>query len=74
LRDGWLFTGDVVRMDADGYFYIVDRKKDVIKVGGFQVWPNEVEAVIMPTSQSAEVAVAGVPMRMGMRWPKPGLS
>ena len=46
LREGWLFTGDVARMDEDGYFYLVDRKKDVIKVGGFQVWPNEVEAVI----------------------------
>ncbi len=44
LRDGWLFTGDVARMDEDGYFYLVDRKKDVIKVGGFQVWPNEIEA------------------------------
>jgi long-chain acyl-CoA synthetase len=60
LRDGWLFTGDVVRMDADGYFYIVDRKKDVIKVGGFQVWPNEVEAVIIQHPKVQEVAVAGV--------------
>lgn len=60
LRDGWLFTGDVVRMDADGYFYIVDRKKDVIKVGGFQVWPNEVEAVISQHPKVQEVAVAGV--------------
>jgi long-chain acyl-CoA synthetase len=60
LRDGWLFTGDVVRMDQDGYFYIVDRKKDVIKVGGFQVWPNEIEAVIMGHPKVKEVAVAGV--------------
>jgi long-chain acyl-CoA synthetase len=41
LREGWLYTGDVVRMDEDGYFFIVDRKKSLIKVGGFQVWPNE---------------------------------
>ena len=60
LRDGWLFTGDVVRMDEDGYFYIVDRKKDVIKVGGFQVWPNEIEAVILQHPAVREVAVAGV--------------
>lgn len=60
MRDGWLFTGDVVRMDEDGYFYIVDRKKDVIKVGGFQVWPNEVEGVIMQHPKVREVAVAGV--------------
>lgn len=60
LRDGWLFTGDVVRMDSEGYFYIVDRKKDVIKVGGFQVWPNEVEAVIIQHPKVREAAVAGV--------------
>lgn len=60
LRDGWLFTGDVVRMDEDGYFYIVDRKKDVIKVGGFQVWPNEIEAVIVQHPAVREVAVAGI--------------
>jgi long-chain acyl-CoA synthetase len=60
LRDGWLFTGDVVRMDQGGYFYLVDRKKDVIKVGGFQVWPNEIEAVIMGHPKVKEVAVAGV--------------
>ncbi len=60
LRDGWLFTGDIVRMDKDGYFYILDRKKDVIKVGGFQVWPNEVEAVIREHSKVRDVAVAGV--------------
>ncbi len=60
LRDGWLFTGDVARMDSDGYFYLVDRKKDVIKVGGFQVWPNEIEAVIIQHPSVKEVAVAGV--------------
>jgi long-chain acyl-CoA synthetase len=60
LRDGWLFTGDIVRMDEDGYFYIVDRKKDVIKVGGFQVWPNEVEAIIRNHPKVKDVAVAGV--------------
>jgi len=60
LRDGWLYTGDVVRMDEDGYFYIIDRKKDVIKAGGFQVWPNEIEAVILKHPAVREVAVAGV--------------
>jgi long-chain acyl-CoA synthetase len=60
IQDGWLYTGDVVRMDQDGYFYIVDRKKDVIKVGGFQVWPNEVEAVILRHPKVREAAVAGV--------------
>ncbi len=60
LRNGWLFTGDVVRMDHDGYFYMVDRKKDVVKVGGFQVWPNEVEAVIIRHPKVREVAVAGL--------------
>ena len=61
IRDGWLYTGDVVRMDAQGYFYIVDRKKDLIKVSGFQVWPNEVERVINTHPGVAECAVAGVP-------------
>ncbi len=60
LRDGWLFTGDVVKMDQDGYFYIIDRKKDVIKVGGFQVWPNEIEAVLLQHPKVKEAAVAGV--------------
>lgn len=46
LRDGWLATGDIVKMDGDGYFTIVDRKKDLIKVSGFQVWPQEVETVL----------------------------
>ncbi len=61
IRGGWLYTGDVARMDREGYFFIVDRKKDLIKVGGFPVWPNEVEAVINTHPGVAESAVAGVP-------------
>ena len=53
MKDGktWLFTGDIARMDEDGYFYIVDRKKELIKPGGFQVWPREVEEALMCASQ-----------------------
>ncbi len=61
LRDGWLYTGDIARMDDDGYFYIVDRKKELIKPGGFQVWPREVEEVIAAHPKVLEVGVAGVP-------------
>lgn len=61
LRGGWLHTGDIARMDRDGYFYIVDRKKDLIKPGGFQVWPREVEQVIAAHPAVLEVAVAGIP-------------
>ena len=61
LRDGWLYTGDIARMDADGYFYIVDRKKEMIKPGGMEVWPREVEQVISAHPDVAEVAVAGIP-------------
>jgi long-chain acyl-CoA synthetase len=61
LRDGWLFTGDLGYVDEDGYLFIVDRKKDVIKPGGFQVWPREVEEVIASHPAVAEVGVAGIP-------------
>jgi len=61
LRDGWLFTGDIARMDEDGYFYIVDRKKELIKPGGFQVWPREVEEEIAKHPKVLEVGVAGIP-------------
>lgn len=62
-RDGkiWLFTGDIARMDEDGYFYIVDRKKELIKPGGFQVWPREVEEAISDHPKVLEVGVAGIP-------------
>lgn len=61
LREGWLFTGDLGYMDEDGYVFIVDRKKDVIKPSGFQVWPRDVEEVIARHPAVAEVGVAGVP-------------
>jgi long-chain acyl-CoA synthetase len=61
LRDGWLYTGDIARMDDDGYFYIVDRKKELIKPSGFQVWPREVEEVIAENPKVFEVGVAGIP-------------
>ncbi len=61
LRDGWLYTGDIARMDDDGYFYIVDRKKELIKPGGYQVWPREVEEVISEHPKVLEVGVAGIP-------------
>ncbi len=61
IRDGWLYTGDIARMDEDGYFYIVDRKKELIKPGGFQVWPREVEEVLQDHPAIMDVGVAGVP-------------
>ena len=63
LKDGkiWLFTGDIARMDEEGYFYIVDRKKELIKPGGFQVWPREVEEAIAAHPKVLEVGVAGIP-------------
>ena len=61
LKDGWLATGDIATVDDDGYLYIVDRKKDMILVSGFNVYPNEVEAVLAAHPGVAEVAVIGVP-------------
>jgi long-chain acyl-CoA synthetase len=60
IRDGWLYTGDVARMDEDGYFYIVQRKKDLILVSGFNVYPTEVEEVLFTHSAVKEAAVIGV--------------
>jgi long-chain acyl-CoA synthetase len=60
-RDGWLKTGDVAVMEPDGYFKIVDRKKDMIIVSGFNVYPNEIEDVVASHPAIAEVAAVGIP-------------
>jgi long-chain acyl-CoA synthetase len=61
LRDGWLWTGDIAEMDKDGFLRIVDRKKDMILVSGFNVYPNEVEEVVLQHPDVAEVGAIGVP-------------
>ncbi|MCP1145845.1 fatty acid--CoA ligase family protein [Lysinibacillus endophyticus] len=61
IRDGWLYTGDLAKQDEDGYFYIVDRKKDMIIVGGFNVYPREVEEVLFSHPKVIEAAVVGFP-------------
>ncbi|MFN2188053.1 MAG: AMP-binding protein, partial [Candidatus Promineifilaceae bacterium] len=61
LRDGWLYTGDIGHMDEDGYFYIDDRKKDMIIAGGYNIYPRELEDVLIRHPAVMEVAVAGVP-------------
>ncbi|MFC3040662.1 fatty acid--CoA ligase family protein [Virgibacillus xinjiangensis] len=61
LKDGWLYTGDMARMDEEGYFYIVDRKKELILVGGYNVYPREVEEVLYAHPNVSEAAVIGVP-------------
>jgi long-chain acyl-CoA synthetase len=61
LKDGWLLTGDMAKMDEDGYFFIVDRKKDMINVGGFKVYPREVEDVLFEHPDIKEAGVIGIP-------------
>jgi len=61
IKDGWLYTGDIARMDEQGFFYIVDRKKDMILVSGFNVFPNEIEEVVAMSEKVLEVAAVGVP-------------
>jgi len=61
LKNGWMYTGDIAKMDEDGYFYIVDRKKDMIDVSGLKVWPREVEEVLYEHPAVKEAAVLGVP-------------
>ncbi|MDQ7781239.1 MAG: AMP-binding protein [Desulfomonilaceae bacterium] len=60
IRDGWLATGDVGKMDEDGWFYVVDRKKDMIVASGYKVWPRDVEDVIYRHPAVKETAVVGV--------------
>jgi len=61
LKDGWLLTGDMASVDADGYIYIKDRKKDIILSGGVNIYPKEIEDVLLQHPQIADAAVVGVP-------------
>ena len=61
MQDGWLRTGDIARMDSDGYFYIVDRLKDLIIASGYKIVPREVEEVLFQHPKVQEAVVAGVP-------------
>ena len=65
LQDGWLYTGDMARQDAHGYFYVVARKNDLIVVDGQYVYPREIEEVLLQCDKVQEVVVAGVPNRQG---------
>ncbi|MDQ0217310.1 long-chain fatty acid--CoA ligase [Peribacillus cavernae] len=61
LKDGWLYTGDIARMDEDGYLYIVDRKKDMIIASGYNIYPRDVEEVIYEHPSVQEAVVIGIP-------------
>lgn len=60
LRNGWLYTGDLATMDEDGYFYIVDRKKDMVIVGGYNVYPREVDEVLLSNPKIADAVTVGI--------------
>ena len=60
LRDGWLYTGDIGKMDEEGYFYIVDRKKDMVISGGYNIYPRDIEEVLFTHPRIMEAAVAGI--------------
>jgi long-chain acyl-CoA synthetase len=61
LRDGWLYTGDIGRMDEEGYFYIVDRKKDMIIAGGYNIYPREIDEVLYGHPKILEACAVGIP-------------
>jgi long-chain acyl-CoA synthetase len=61
MKDGWVKTGDIGKMDEDGYFYIVDRKKDMIDVSGFKVYPREVEDILYEHKSVLMASVIGIP-------------
>jgi long-chain acyl-CoA synthetase len=66
LRNGWLITGDIARMDEDGFFYIVERKKDMIIVGGYKVFPRDIEEELYKHPKIQEACVIGIPhLKMG---------
>jgi long-chain acyl-CoA synthetase len=64
IRDGWLFTGDMAHMDGNGFFYLVDRKDDLIISSGFNVYPSQIENVLMKNQKVKESAVIGIPDRI----------
>ncbi len=64
LRDGWLYTKDLARMDEEGYFYLVDRKDDLILSSGFNIYPSQIEAVLEKHPKIKDVAVIGIPDRI----------
>ena len=70
LRDGWLYTGDIARMDEEGYVYILDRKKDMIKYQGYKIGPTELEAILMEHPAVQDCAVAGIPDEQSGEIPK----
>lgn len=61
IRDGWLYTGDIGKMDNDGYFYIVDRKKDLIISGGYNVYPRDIDEVLFENPKILEACAIGIP-------------
>ncbi|MFA5787738.1 MAG: long-chain fatty acid--CoA ligase, partial [Actinomycetota bacterium] len=61
IVDGWLLTGDICRMDEDGYFFVVDRKKDLIIASGYNIYPREIEEVLHQHPAVLEAAALGVP-------------
>ncbi len=70
IKDGWLYTGDMAYMDPDGYVYIVDRKKELIKYKGFQVAPAEMEALLLEHPNVSDAAVVGKPDEEAGELPK----
>ena len=63
VRDGWLYTGDLVKADEEGYYYIVDRAKDMVTCGGENIFPVEIEDFLMEHGKIQDAAVIGVPAR-----------
>ncbi len=61
IRDGWLYTGDIARMDEDGYFYIQDVKKDMIIAGGFNIYPKDIDQILLEHPKIAEAVAVGIP-------------
>ena len=64
MKGGWLHTGDMAKMDEEGYLYIVDRKKDMVNVSGLNVYPREIEEVLYQFPKVHEAAVIGVPDKL----------